>query len=365
MAKLVLEKDSVTGGYIWQDAVTGTGSIVYATSPTLVTPNIGVATATSVNKVAITAPASAATLTIANDKTLTVSNTVTLSGTDGSTITFGTGGTVAYTSGRIDQNNAATTSAQLASVISDETGTGALVFANTPTLVTPNIGVATATTVNGLTISASTGTLTVANGSTLATSGAFALTLTATGATNVTLPTTGTIATLAGTETLTNKTLTGNIAVTLVSGAATLTLPTTTSTLAGLGVTQQFSAQQTFLKPILVDIETVAAINATATATAAQMASGWITSTSAAPTTITSCTATQLATQLTAGQGATFDFVVDNTAGASTVTMAWGAGFTALNIITGATTLTVAAGSVGQWRVYFSSAIAAFISRLA
>jgi hypothetical protein len=35
---------------------------------------------------------------------------------------------------------AATTSAQLAGVISDETGTGALVFANSPTLVTPALG---------------------------------------------------------------------------------------------------------------------------------------------------------------------------------------------------------------------------------
>lgn len=41
---------------------------------------------------------------------------------------------------RIDQNNAATTSAQLAGVISDETGSGALVFANSPTLVTPALG---------------------------------------------------------------------------------------------------------------------------------------------------------------------------------------------------------------------------------
>jgi len=42
---------------------------------------------------------------------------------------------------------ASTTSAQLAWVISDETGSGSLVFANTPTLVTPNIGVATGTSV--------------------------------------------------------------------------------------------------------------------------------------------------------------------------------------------------------------------------
>ena len=47
---------------------------------------------------------------------------------------------------------ATTTSAQLAGVISDETGSGSLVFANTPTLVTPVLGVATATSVNGTTI---------------------------------------------------------------------------------------------------------------------------------------------------------------------------------------------------------------------
>ena len=41
---------------------------------------------------------------------------------------------------------AATTSAQLAGVISDETGSGALVFATSPTLVTPNIGAATGQT---------------------------------------------------------------------------------------------------------------------------------------------------------------------------------------------------------------------------
>jgi hypothetical protein len=40
---------------------------------------------------------------------------------------------------------AATTSAQLAGVISDETGSGALVFATSPTLTTPSIGAATGT----------------------------------------------------------------------------------------------------------------------------------------------------------------------------------------------------------------------------
>ena len=98
------------------------------TSPTLTTPDLGVATATSVNGT-----------TIPNTKTLVVTT---------------------------DKLNvlAATSSSELAGVISDETGTGALVFANTPTLVTPNIGAATGTslvlsgdlTVNGTTTTINT-----------------------------------------------------------------------------------------------------------------------------------------------------------------------------------------------------------------
>ena len=42
---------------------------------------------------------------------------------------------------------ASTTSAQLATLISDDTGSGALVFATTPTLVTPELGLATGTSV--------------------------------------------------------------------------------------------------------------------------------------------------------------------------------------------------------------------------
>ncbi len=101
-------------------------------------------------------------------------------------------------------------SANLATAVTDETGSGALVFATSPTLVTPVLGVATATSINkvSLTAPATSATLTLADGSTLATSGANSITLTSSGATNVTLPTTGTLATLAGSETLSNKTLT-------------------------------------------------------------------------------------------------------------------------------------------------------------
>ena len=65
----------------WTTA-TGSGAPVRATSPTLVTPTIGVATATSVNKVAITPPATSATLTIADGATLTASANATVSGTN-------------------------------------------------------------------------------------------------------------------------------------------------------------------------------------------------------------------------------------------------------------------------------------------
>ncbi len=97
--------------------VTGdpTSNLVYASGPTLITPTLGVATATSINKVLITAPASSATLTIANLKGLTVSNTLTLTGTDGATVNFGAGGTMLTTG--------VTTLSSLASVGTITTGT--------------------------------------------------------------------------------------------------------------------------------------------------------------------------------------------------------------------------------------------------
>lgn len=64
---------------------------------------------------------SAGTLAVASGKTLTASNTLTLAGTDGSTVTFGAGGTVVYTTG-ID------TSAELATLLTDEVGSGKVVF---------------------------------------------------------------------------------------------------------------------------------------------------------------------------------------------------------------------------------------------
>jgi hypothetical protein len=150
---------------------TGNTLLVFNTSPTLVTPVLGVASVTSINKVTITAPATSATLTIIDGKVATISNTLTFTGTDSSSVAFGAGGTVLYSGGALGTPSSGTltnatglpiagiaslgagvgtwlatpSSANLITAVSDETGSGALVFANTPTLVTPNIGAATGT----------------------------------------------------------------------------------------------------------------------------------------------------------------------------------------------------------------------------
>ena len=91
---------SVTGRVtlegVTSTGATGTGNLVFGTSPSLTTPTLGLASATSINKMAITAPATSSTLAVADGKTFTVNNTITLAGTDSTTITLpATTGTVA------------------------------------------------------------------------------------------------------------------------------------------------------------------------------------------------------------------------------------------------------------------------------
>ena len=116
---------------------------------------------------------------------------------------------------------------------------------------------------------------------------------------------------------------------------------------------------------------TTSAINATAAVTAAQAATGYITSTSASATTLTLPTGTLLGAALGAVQGTVFDLYIDNTAGASTVTVA-----AAVNGIKsalaaaeagGSGLLTVPAGVTGQakFTLMFSSATAYTFTRTA
>jgi len=122
----------------------------------------------------------------------------------------------------IGTSNYVLTSTGTAPTWTANTGTGNVVRATSPTLTTPVLGVATATSLNGLTVSTTTGTLTLANGSTLATSGANSITLTSTGATNVTLPTSGTLATTSNTVATISFGTTGLTPSTATGGAVTV-----------------------------------------------------------------------------------------------------------------------------------------------
>lgn len=113
------------------------------------------------------------------------------------------------------------------------------------------------------------------------------------------------------------------------------------------------------------------AVNVTATLTAGQVKSGYITSTSAAAVTMTLPTGTLLGAELNAVRGTIHELYIDNTAGANTVTVA-----VATNGIlsdAAATTaasfgqLTVASGVTGQARftLMFSSPTAYTFTRTA
>jgi hypothetical protein len=175
---------------------------VFSISPSLETPVLGVATATSINKVTITAPATSAVLTIPNGVTLTgpaasgtamtLGNTETVTGVK----TFGSAGAVGRlkvagtTSGAvtIDATAVAGTGVMTLPVatdtfvgkattdiftnktydtagggnsfsinsvaVTDNTGTGSVARQTSPTFVTPALGVATATSLNKITITA-------------------------------------------------------------------------------------------------------------------------------------------------------------------------------------------------------------------
>lgn len=102
----------------------------------------------------------------------------------------------------------------------------------------------------------------------------------------------------------------------------------------------------------------------TATLTAAQLLQRYIVTTSAAATALTLPTAALLAAALSAIQGSEIDFTIDNTGGANIVTIAVATGIVVgAGALTGNTTLTVAAGQVARFKIFFKSATAALLYR--
>lgn len=120
----------------------------------------------------------------------------------------------------------------------------------------------------------------------------------------------------------------------------------------------------------IISKPTPTAVNTSAPITAAQLLAGVLTSTSGAPVTITLPTVASVVAVLGNGRGSSFDFVVDNTLGSNTVTVGLDASITQLVIVPngGTGALTVAASAtlgVGVFKLYFYSATAAVISRIA
>jgi hypothetical protein len=213
-------------------AVTGTGSAVLASSPTLVTPTLGVASATSINKVAITAPATGSTLTIADGKTLTASNTITLTATDGSTLAIGAGGTLgtaAFTATSAYLAAGVTSLPSVTSVNSTTIPSSSTLLVSGGALGTPSSG--TLTNATGLPITGITASTTAALGvGTIELGHATDTTISRVSAGVVAIEGVN-IVTTSSTDTLTNKSLTSP-ALTGTPTAPTATAGTNTTQIA-------------------------------------------------------------------------------------------------------------------------------------
>jgi hypothetical protein len=181
----------VTGGVgIGGSLYTATGSSSSISGVFLANNTVS---ASTYNKVAITAPATLATLTLSNNSSLITSggHSLTFTTTNTTNVTVPTTGTLATTSNKLS-DFAATTSLELKNTISDETGSGALVFATSPDFTTSvttgsatfSLFNATATNISAfgaattLSIGAASGKATInsVDNSTSSTTGAFVVT---------------------------------------------------------------------------------------------------------------------------------------------------------------------------------------------
>lgn len=130
-----------------------------------------------------------------------------------------------------------------------------------------------------------------------------------------------------------------------------------------------FGTAEMKVGPVIEERTTISA-NATATLTAAQVRTGYITSTSAAVTVLTLPTGTLLGAELGAARGTIHEFYIDNTLGANTVTVAVAVDgvLSSAAVANGASQglLTVPSGvtGIGGFRIVFSSATTYVFTRI-
>jgi len=287
------------GALVQQYAISGTGSVAMTNTPTLVTPVLGAATATSINGITISGDATAAgiymTSTAGGIDTSSSGGDITTNNGGGKIDTQLNGGSITTSSGGGSINTQNTGSIELGSSGTRTTFTGnassnitialpnlagtAVVTASIGTTATHALfanttgfpayrGIATADIATALTTPGAIGGTTASTGAFTTLSGTSALTLGVAGPTGT-----------AGTVVLKNATnaFTTTIVPSVVTASQQLNLPliTATDTVAVLGLVQTFTGNKTFSGT--VSCGSTLAVTSTTTMTGRLTANGGIT----------------------------------------------------------------------------------------